>query len=218
MTSVSDQDDPPMKGTTTPIISEASPATSEFHQPTLPIPESQNKTEQTDDISIDIDTAVKLFTTINTERIPTPSELNMPFEQVQVQPYAIPASTATHNWTEKHKTPLKPKTTPRTLKFKKLKFQRSINRKEITISTPASPIKSHKEMDRESLVYFQKTSLYKNRSQPVPMHENFLEILSILLDIEVFPNQLKHYLELGQMHQPYLLVNAFGENLKTLTK
>lgn len=50
------------------------------------------------------------------------------------------------------------------------------------------------------------------------MDNPFVNYLQFILSIPKFPPQLKAYLELGQIHLPHLLVNAFGGSFQTLTQ
>lgn len=96
--------------------------------------------------------------------------------------------------------------------------QRSAHRKKMTISLPTSTLKLHTTLDFDAYAYFHGTSAYVPDPTIVHMSDQFIQFLQLLLDIAVFPPLLKDYLELGQMHQPYLLVNAFGRDLKTLAR
>ena len=78
--------------------------------------------------------------------------------------------------------------------------------------------KSRETLDIDAYEYFKTTSPYTPEPTIIPMIDQFIQFLEFFLDIEVFPKLLKYYLELGQMQQPYLLINTFGGILKALTK
>ena len=50
------------------------------------------------------------------------------------------------------------------------------------------------------------------------MSDQYIQFPELPFDIDISSKILKDYLELGQMQQPYLLINTFGGILKALTK
>ena len=82
--------------------------------------------------------------------------------------------------------------------------------------THASPSATHQRLDRQAHQYFRKTQFSNPKLKAGTMSDTFVNYLQFLLSIPQFPPKLKLYLELGQMHLPHLLVNAFGGSFKAL--
>ena len=98
------------------------------------------------------------------------------------------------------------------------KLQRSVHRKTLTILFITSTItKFHDEnLDKDAFRYFQGTICYKPKAILYPMSEQFIQYLQFILDFPVFPQPLRNYQELGQIHLPFRLVNTFEGNLQNL--
>ena len=147
-------------------------------------------------------------------------------KQTTNNPTSQPAAQPTYDWNShmqqfdfenRHRTPgiKTPGIKTPAQHMKTLKS--SVYKRDLHIDSDSTQSK-HIKLDKHAYPYFKTTKFYQPHVTPGLMHDSFINYLQFILSMPKFPPKLKSYLELGQMHLPHLLVNAFGGSFTALAQ